>query len=47
MSTNCLFCDFARHKETCFQVWEDEHFMAFLTPYPNTKGFTVVIPKEH
>ena len=26
-------------------VWEDENYMAFLTPFPNTPGFTVVIPK--
>lgn len=26
-------------------VWEDEGYMAFLTPFPNTPGFTVLIPK--
>lgn len=26
-------------------VWEDDSFMAFLTPFPNTPGFTVLIPK--
>lgn len=26
-------------------VWEDEGHMAFLTPFPNTPGFTVLIPK--
>jgi len=26
-------------------VWEDENYVAFLTPFPNTPGFTVVIPK--
>lgn len=28
-------------------VWEDEDYLAFLTPYPNTEGFTVVIPKKN
>lgn len=28
-------------------VWEDDHYMAFLTIFPNTEGFTVVISKEH
>lgn len=28
-------------------VWEDEKFLAFLTPFPNTPGFTVVIPKQN
>ena len=28
-------------------VWEDDAFMAFLTPFPNTPGFTVLIPKHN
>ena len=28
-----------------FTVYEDESYMAFLTPYPSTPGLTVVIPK--
>jgi diadenosine tetraphosphate (Ap4A) HIT family hydrolase len=28
-------------------VWEDEHFYAFLSIYPNTEGLTLVIPKKH
>lgn len=28
-------------------VWEDEKFLAFLTPFPNTPGFTIVIPKQN
>jgi diadenosine tetraphosphate (Ap4A) HIT family hydrolase len=28
-------------------VWEDDDYMAFLTPFPNTPGFTVVIPKKN
>lgn len=28
-------------------VWQDEKYMAFLTPFPNTPGFTVVIPKKN
>lgn len=30
-----------------WKVWEDDKFLAFLTPFPNTPGFTVVIPKEN
>ena len=30
-----------------WKVWEDEEFLAFLTTFPNTPGFTVVIPKEN
>jgi len=28
-------------------VWQDEKHIAFLTPYPNTPGLTVVIPKTN
>jgi histidine triad (HIT) family protein len=28
-------------------VWEDEQYMAFLTPFANTRGVTVVIPKAN
>ena len=28
-------------------VWEDSDHMAFLTPFPNTPGLTVVIPKKN
>lgn len=29
------------------KVWEDDSYLAFLTPWPNTPGYTVVIPKEN
>jgi beta-aspartyl-peptidase (threonine type) len=30
-----------------WKVWEDEEYLAFLTPFPNTPGLTVVIPKTN
>lgn len=30
-----------------YVVWEDENYMAFLTIFPNTPGFTVLIPKTY
>lgn len=30
-----------------YKVWEDDKHLAFLTPFPNTPGFTVVIPKTN
>jgi diadenosine tetraphosphate (Ap4A) HIT family hydrolase len=30
-----------------FKVWEDDSYLAFLTPWPSTPGFTVVIPKKN
>ena len=30
-----------------WKVWEDEKHLAFLTPFPNTPGLTVIIPKRN
>lgn len=43
----CVFCDIVAGKVPCHKVWEDEGFLAFLSIFPNTKGLTVVIPKQH
>jgi diadenosine tetraphosphate (Ap4A) HIT family hydrolase len=44
---DCLFCKIAAGEFPCFKIWEDEAHLAFLTPFPNTPGFSVVIPKAH
>ncbi len=44
---DCLFCKIARGEIPCHKVWEDKKHLAFLTIFPNTDGFTVVIPKKH
>lgn len=30
-----------------YKIWEDEKHLAFLSIFPNTEGFSVVITKEH
>jgi diadenosine tetraphosphate (Ap4A) HIT family hydrolase len=45
MST--IFDKIVSGEEKSWKVWEDDNFLAFLTPFPNTPGFTVVIPKEN
>ncbi|QWQ31188.1 HIT family protein [Candidatus Minimicrobia vallesae] len=40
-----IFDDIVSGKMKSWKIWEDEKFLAFLTPFPNTPGFTVVIPK--
>lgn len=45
--TTCLFCRIVEGSVPCHRVWEDADHLAFLTIYPNTDGFTVVIPKKH
>lgn len=47
MTSNCLFCKFVAGEIPCHKVWEDDQHLAFLTIFPNTPGFTVVITKEH
>lgn len=44
---DCLFCKIAAKEIPCHKVWESPTHLAFLTIFPNTEGFTVVIPKEH
>lgn len=43
--SHTIFDDIVSGKIKSWQVWEDDEFLAFLTPFPNTPGFTVVIPK--
>jgi histidine triad (HIT) family protein len=47
MATACIFCQIAQKKAPHHLIDENENFMAFLTIFPNTKGATVVIPKQH
>ncbi len=42
----CIFCQIVEGKAPCHKVWEDEHHLAFLSIFPNTDGFTVVIRKN-
>lgn len=44
---DCIFCKFASGEEHCHKIWEDEEHLAFLSIFPNTEGFSVVIPKKH
>jgi len=44
---DCLFCKISEGKEKAWIVWEDDQHIAFLTPFPNTPGFTVLATKEH
>ena len=46
----CIFCEIARGSIKPLGdgvIYEDRKHMAWLSPFPNTEGFTVVIPKRH
>lgn len=42
-----IFDDIVSGQMKAWTVWENDEFMAFLTPFPNTPGFTVVVPKHN
>ena len=44
---DCIFCKYAKNEAECHKIWEDEEHLAFLSIFPNTEGFSVVIPKTH
>ena len=45
--TQCIFCDIVDGRSPSHTIWEDEKYIAFLSIYPNTEGFSVVVTKEH
>lgn len=45
--SECLFCQIAAGKVPCHKIWEDRKHFAFLSIFPNTPGFSVVITKKH
>ena len=44
---DCIFCKIVKGEAPSFKIWEDEKHIAFLSIFPNTEGFSVVIPKKH
>ncbi|HEV7454126.1 MAG TPA: HIT family protein [Candidatus Saccharimonadales bacterium] len=47
MAEQTLFDKIVDGSIPSFKVWEDDNYLAFLTPFPNTPGLTVVIPKQN
>ncbi|MBD8738718.1 HIT family protein [Pseudomonas fluorescens] len=43
----CIFCSIVKKTSPAHILWEDDQHMAFLSIFPNTPGFSVVIPKQH
>ncbi|MCF7871758.1 HIT family protein [Candidatus Woesearchaeota archaeon] len=47
---NCIFCKIASGEikpRGNGIIFENNNYLAWLSPFPNTKGFSVVIPKKH
>lgn len=47
MSEPTIFDKIVAREIPAYIVWEDDGYMAFLTPFANTPGATVVIPKTN
>lgn len=45
-SCDNLFSRIVRGEQQQWRVWEDDEHVAFLTPYPNAPGLTVVVPRR-
>jgi histidine triad (HIT) family protein len=45
--TDCIFCKIVRGELPSHNVYEDEHFLAFIDIHPQTPGHVQVIPKQH
>jgi len=44
---DCIFCKIIKGELPSHKIWEDENHLAILSIFPNTKGFSVVMPKKH
>ena len=45
--SDTIFDKIVRGEMSSYKVWEDDGHLAFLTPFPNTPGLSVVIPKTN
>lgn len=44
---DCIFCRITNNEIPSYKIYEDDEFTAILDIFPNTKGMTLVIPKNH
>jgi len=44
---DCIFCKIVKSEIPSAKVWEDKKHIAILDVFPNTRGMTLVIPKNH
>lgn len=43
--SDTIFDKIIKKEIKCWKIWEDENYLAFLTPFANTPGQTIIIPK--
>lgn len=44
---DCIFCKIVAGEIPCFQLYEDEHTLAFMDINPANRGHALAIPKAH
>ncbi len=47
MSEPTVFDKIVSGELPSYKIWEDDNYLAFLSRWPSTPGFTVVIPKKN
>jgi histidine triad (HIT) family protein len=47
MADRTLFDEIIEENIPAWKVWEDDNYLAFLTPFPSMPGLTIVIPKKN
>ena len=47
MSDQNIFARIIRGELPQWRIWEDDFHIAFLTPFGNTPGYTVLVPRKH
>ncbi|MEZ4822408.1 MAG: HIT domain-containing protein [Ignavibacteria bacterium] len=44
---DCIFCKVVKGEIPSYKIYEDEKFIAILDLFPNTKGMSLVLTKDH
>lgn len=47
ITENCIFCKIIRNEIPSVKIYEGSETIAFLDISPNTRGHTLIIPKDH
>ena len=47
MKNNCVFCKIINKELPCYNIYEDDMVLVFLSINPFSLGHTLIIPKKH
>jgi len=46
-NSECIFCKVVKGELPSYKIYEDDNFIGILDLFPNTKGMTLVLTKDH